>query len=202
MLYLNGSMKFDQLDDVEGYVDTEVADILSEVEIVESHLHSGSRYFGSTAGSAPAILTSLAPWSVIASADAATFGNAVEIFDGTENFDYPFTVAYFDPHQLFITSVGSDGTNWKLRFANSGWNGAAHTYANMAEAVAAHRYTELLVQVDNTKTDSLPIPFNGGRVRAGSKLWCQVMNNAGDSDDDSDAELTISFLIGCHAYAE
>lgn len=164
-----------------------------KVEEIEKHLHSAGRWLGASAGNiGPGLLTSLLPFILTSNASSGVYGTAVEIFDGTEDYDLPFTVVYADPHQLFVHDVSNDGI-FKIRFANSRYNGSTDTYANMAEAVAAKFYTEVKVIIADDKKPSTAIPIQTGRMRVGSTLWAQVMH------DTASAE-TIEFTLGMHGY--
>lgn len=181
-------------------IDDEAVDGLSgtnnslayKVNEIERHLHSAGRWFGSTAGVAPGLVTSLTPFEVTSDATAETYGTAVEVLDGTEDFDLPYTPVNMDPHRIFITGVTSSGI-YKIRLANSKYTGSVDTYANMAAAVAAGQYTEFLLKVDSTKADAISAPVQTGQMMTGSTLWAQVMHA------DAGAE-TVSFFIGCHGY--
>jgi hypothetical protein len=173
----------------------DITSIIEDVTEIERHLHGGARWFGASPGpAAPGLLTSLLPWRATSNATAGLFGTAIELFNGAENFDISTSVLYFDPHQLFITAVEAVGT-YKVRFAYSQYDGvSAHTYANMAAAVAAKKYTEVVFRTDDTKTDSTPIEVMSGRISAGSKLWCQVAKSTADAK-------YIEFLVGLHTYS-
>jgi len=164
------------------------------VEEIEKHLHSSGRCFGATGapGVGPGLLTSLLPFKAVTSATASTYGSSIVVFNGTEDFDLTFTPVYTDPHKILVTDVSDSGI-WKLRMANSGWNGSANTYATMAEAVTANKYSEFIIKVDSTKADAVALSVQTGRMRIGSTLWAQVMH------DDSGAE-TMKFLICAHGY--
>lgn len=164
-----------------------------KVHEIERHLHSSGRWFGCTAaGAGPGLITSLAPFEITSDATALTYGTAVEILDGAEDFDIPYTPVNMDPHRIFIEGVTASGI-YKIRIANSKWNGTADTYANMAAAVTANQYTEFLLKVDSTRDDAISAPVQTGRMPVGSKLWAQVMHSASGAE-------TVSFFIGCHGY--
>ena len=185
MLILNGIEQ--------GLNDTEIEEIQTDVNDLLSHIASGARWLGSTAGASPGLCTSLTPWVLTSSATGGTFGTAAEIFDGAEDFCFPQTSDHFHPHKVFVTAASVDDHLWKLRFANSGFNGTDHTYADMAAAVAAKKYTEVVMQIDNTRRPSTSLDFHSGIATTGSKLWCQVTEADGD-------EGTISFIIGLHVH--
>ncbi len=165
-----------------------------KVHEIEQHLHSGGRWLGATdaGGVAPGLLTSLLPFIVTSNASANTYGTAILVLDGTEDYDFSFTPVKIDPHMILIQEAEATAT-WKLRFANSGWDGSADTYADMAAAVAANKYTEIVIRIDSTKASAVALPIQTARMTVGSKLWVQVMK------DNADAEY-IHFLIGVHGY--
>ena len=164
--------------------------ILAEVTEIETHIHSGGRFFGSGGVDATALISSLTPWNLVAG--TGDYGTPVQIFLGDEDFDYPITVAYFDPHRLLMVDA-SDNAYYKIRFANSGWNGTAHTYANMAAAIAANKYTESFLNVKDAKKQESSIPVQTGRCRYGSKLWASVYSDVNGADVD--------LFMGVHGYA-
>jgi len=160
------------------------------VHEIEKHLHSAGRFFGySGTPDATAILASITPWNLVAG--TGDYGTAVQLFLGDEDFELPFTPAQFDPHRLMIVDASDDAT-YKIRIANSLWTGSAHTYANMAEAVAAKRYTESILHISSTKTPDASIAVQTGRAVYGSKVWAQVWSSENGAD--------IDILIGVHAY--
>ena len=174
-----------------------IPDTYKEAFEVEHHFHGGARWFGATAappggGVGPGLISSLNPFRVTANALAMTFGNAIVVLDGTEDFQKADYVALYDPHQIFITNVQATGT-YKIRFANSQWNGTVHAYANMAEAVVANKYTEIVIKTDNTNSEATPLDCMSGRIRYGSILWAQVMKATAGAD-------YVDFLVGCHTY--
>lgn len=195
---LSGTDKIDSLA-VDGLLGA--ADSLAyKITEIERHFHSGGRWFGATAaaGVGPGLLTSLLPFKVIASDTQYTYGDAIVVLDGTEGYDSPLTAVKQDPHRIFVTAAGKSALIWKVRFANSQWNGAGHTYANIGEAVTAKKYSEFLIKIDNTKSDATSVKVQTGRLNVGSILWAQVMNDS--SAADNEAERTLSFLIGTHTY--
>jgi hypothetical protein len=103
-----------------------------------------------------------------------------------------FTVAKFEPHEIFITNAESAGT-YKIRFADSKYTGGADTYANMAAAVAAEDFTEVVFKADNTNSESGAHFFQSKRVNAGSKVWAQLMQLAAGAK-------YIDFVVGIHCY--
>jgi len=183
---------------VKGLLGTENS-LAYKVHEIEKHLHSGGRWWGSNDGDgdSPAA-QGLLPFKVIASDTQYTFGTVVEIFAGSENWNYGETITKFDPHEIFVVEVGKAPLVWKLRLANSGWNGSAHTYADMAAAVTAGKYSDVLFKIDATNFDAYPFTFQSGRINIGSKVWCQVMNSS--SSADNDAARTIQFFLGAHGY--
>jgi hypothetical protein len=161
-----------------------------KVHEIEKHLHSSGRFFGySGTPNATATIMSLTPWNLVSG--AGTYGTAVQIFKGDENFDLPFTPTHFDPHRLFIEDASADGL-YKIRIANSGWNGSSHTYANMAAAVAAGKYTESLIAIADNKKPEGSIAVQTGRATVGSMVWAQVWSSVNGADIDG--------IVGVHTY--
>ncbi len=153
-----------------------LTNITNKVNDLFAHTASGARWMGASAGpAAPGLATSLLPWTATAHDDPSTFGTMIEVFDGTEDFDYPSTPTAFHPHKILFVDIDTDDTVWKLRFANSGYNGSTHTYANMAAAVTASKYTDLVVQINNANRPAIAVDFHAGLATVGSKLWVQVM---------------------------
>lgn len=161
-----------------------------KVHEIEGHLHSAGRFFGySGTPNATALLTSITPWNLVSG--TGDYGTAVQIFLGDEDFDLPFTPYKFDPHRLFAIDVSADAI-YKIRIANSQWTGSAHTYATMASAVTANKYTESILQITSTKEPAASIPVQTGRAVYGSKVWAQVWSSTNGAD--------IDILLGVHAY--
>jgi hypothetical protein len=171
-----------------------------KVHEIEKHFHGPARWLGATsaAGVGPGLITSLLPFKVIASDTVMTFGDAIVMFDGTEDFDFPFICTYFDPHYALVSECGIDNKIWKFRIASSGWNGTTHTYANMAEAVTAKAYTCLTVRIDDRQAVEVGIPVMAPRSKTGSIMWAQVMNDSTSADNE--AARTIGYTIGLHCY--
>lgn len=180
-----------KIDDVavDGLLGTEDS-LAYKVNEIEKHLHSAGRFFGySGTPNATASLASLTPWTL--ATGTGDYGTPVQLFLGDEDFDLPFTVVRYDPHRLLISDASVNAT-YKIRIANSLWNGSTHTYASMAESVAANRYTESIVHIVDLKKPSTSIPVQTGRPVYGSKLWAQVWCSLDDAD--------IDIFIGVHAY--
>ena len=62
-------------------------DTQDKVDDLFTHSASGTRWMGSSAGASPGLETSITPWVITADTTANTFGVAVEIFDGDEDFN-------------------------------------------------------------------------------------------------------------------
>jgi hypothetical protein len=171
-----------------------------KVDEIEHHFHGPARWLGATAtaGVGPGLITSLLTFKTVASDTVMTFGDAMVVFDGTEDFDLPYTCFKFDPHYVLISECGISDKLWRFRVASSKWNGSAHTYANMAAAVAAKEYTCLEVRIDDRRAVQVGIPAMSSRVRVGSIIWAQVMNDS--TSADSAAERTIGYTVGIHGY--
>jgi len=179
----------DTLSGVVGGDSTNIDTILEEVVEIETHIHSGGRFFGSGGVGATALQASLTPWNVVAG--TGDYGTPVQIFLGDEDFDYPTAIAYYDPHRLLMVDASANGY-YKIRFANSGWNGSAHIYANMAAAISAGKYSESFINVQDAKKQESSIPVQTGRARYGSKVWASVYSDVNGADVD--------MFIGVHAY--
>jgi hypothetical protein len=155
--------------------------------IIQSHHHNTERWFGATAGVAPAIAAISSRFRVTTHANADTFGTAVAIFNGAETLGAPFQTL-FDFHRIHITDVESNGLVYKLRFIFN-LNGES----TAAASVTNNHYTEVCLKIDQTNADSMPIPVMSGQVPVGTKVWCQAMNSAGGAK-------YIDFLVGIHLY--
>lgn len=171
-------------------VEGSIAQVLHEMN---EHMEGAARWLGASAGNVgPGLITSLTPFILTSDATALTYGAAVVIFTGAEDYDLPFTPAAVHPHLLSLKDVSNDGT-YKIRFANSGWDGTADTYATMALAVAAKKYTEVEVVIADDKKPATAVDVHTGKMTVGSTLWAQVMH------DTASAE-TIEFTLGIHGH--
>ena len=160
------------------------------VHEIEGHLHSAGRFFGySGTPNDTAIIDSLTPW--VLTTGTGDYGTAIQLFDGNEDFVLPYTPVKFDPHRLFVVDASDDGL-YKIRIANSQWNGTSHTYASMAEAVAAKKFSESIIDIADDKKPEASVPVQTGRATCGSKVWAQVWSSVNGAD--------ISIIIGVHAY--
>ena len=169
-----------------------LATIQADALEIKTHLNSAGRWFGASAGGAsPGLLTSITPW-VLTSGAIGVYGAAVEVLSGGEDCDLPFTPSFFEPHLINVTDVSDDGI-YKVRIASSLWDGEDHTYATMADAITANKYTEFVRSFDSTRSPSTAIPLQTGITTKGSKLWMQVLDSNGTS--------TISVLVGVNSYA-
>jgi hypothetical protein len=138
---------------------------------LERHFHSYSKVFGSTAGVAPGLQTSLVGFRVTsAAAGSPTFGLWVAIFNGTETPVLP-TSMYFDPHRITVDGVQFNNKYYRLRLAFS--EGA--TYANAAAAVAGGAYTDITLQLTNdVNRQGVPITIQARRQLKQSKIWAAL----------------------------
>jgi len=168
-------------------------DIKTDTEEIKLHGATGSRWLGSTAGDSPGLLGSITPWVLVSNSTPNTYGDVKELFSGVEVYAYPFTPTKIHPHKLLVVTTSKNEILWKLQFANSGWDGSNHTYANMADAVAAGFYSTAMINFETKKTNTVSVDFQGGRMNIGSKVWCRCLN-------DDNTESTISIMIGIHAY--
>lgn len=170
-----------------------ISEISADIEQLICHNSCGSRWFGSSIGASPGLLTSITPWVITTSATSNEYGSALELFSGAENYALPFIPTKIHPHKVLVVTNNSDGKLWKFQFASSKYNGTDHTYADMATAVLAGEYTTAIVKFEAKKSTTVSLDFLGGRMNAGSKLWVRCLN-------DEAAATTISIMIGAHAY--
>jgi len=157
------------------------------LEILDEHVHSYERWFGSTAGVGPGLETSLTPWRVTSAAVANTFGAAIVLFDGTETPNQAGMLS-FDHDHIQIVNVQNNGVIWRIRIANNA-NGAA----NYAAAVAAGDYTDIVLAIDKTNADSTPVDTHYPRVPSGTILWAAVATSNAVAQ-------WLDFLVGFHEY--
>ena len=168
----------------QGYNDTAIREAL---EIIDEHVHSYERWFGSTAGVAPGLETNMTPFRVTSAGVANTFGAPILMFDGTET---PAQVGAlsFDPHRIQIVNVQNNGVTWRLRLANN-INGAA----NYAAAVLAGDYTDVVLSIDKTQADSVPVSVQTKRLPNGTIIWSAVATSNAIAQ-------WLDFVIGIHEY--
>jgi len=174
-------------------ISKEVQDVERNTEEIILHSSTGSRWLGSTAGNSPALLGSITPWVIVSNGTINTYGTVKEMFNGAEVYAYPYVPTKIHIHKLLIVTTSKDEILWKLQFANSFYDGENHTYANMADAVAAGKYTTAMINFENKKSNTVSLDFQGGKISVGSKLWCRCLN-------DDATESTISILVGAHGY--
>jgi hypothetical protein len=175
----------------EGQTDLEnvLLTLHATVEEVERHIHNYERWFGSTGGVAPAVLTSFVPFTVVSSVTAGQFGTPIAVLDGTETPAQTGRL-FFDLHRLQIYDVETSNVAWKVRIAD---NSGGHT--NYADAVAAGRYTEFMVRLTTGANQAQPIPLIQKRLAAGSKIWIAVAKETADAT-------YFKFFIGIHEYVD
>jgi len=174
-------------------ISKEVQDVERNTEEIILHSSTGSRWLGSTAGNSPALLGSITPWVIVSGGTINTYGTVKEMFNGAEVYAYPYTPTKIHIHKLLIVTTSKDEILWKLQFANSFYDGENHTYANMADAVAAGKYTTAMINFENKKSNTVSLDFQGGKISVGSKVWCRCLN-------DDATESTISIIVGAHGY--
>jgi hypothetical protein len=167
----------------------ERVDLLDAVREVEHHIHNVERWFGSTAGVAPALQTSLTPFSVACDATANTFGTAIAVMNGSET-PAETGMTHFDPHRIFIASVTETNQIWRIRLAN---NTGGH--ANYTDAVAAGYYTEIILSLTANANTPQPVDLMNYRYPVGTKLWAAVAQNSAGAE-------SLTFFIGIHEYKE
>ena len=169
--------------------------VLAVVNTVDSnvithdlHFHTYERWFGASPGSiGPGLETTMLPWRVTSSATANLMGNAIVLFDGTETPSQTGMLS-FDPHRIQIVNVQNNGKTWRIRIAD---NSGGHT--NFAAAVAAGYYSDVVLSIDKTQADSVPIDIKEKRFNSGTKLWVAV------ATQDAVAQW-LDFVIGIHEY--
>jgi len=167
---------------------TSVGTVDLSVTTHDLHFHTYERWFGASPGSiGPGLETTMLPWRVTSSATANLMGNAIVLFDGTETPSQTGMLS-FDPHRIQIVNVQNNGKTWRIRIAD---NSGGH--ANFAAAVAAGYYTDVVLSIDKTQADSVPIDIKEKRFNNGTKLWVAV------ATQDAAAQW-LDFLIGIHEY--
>jgi hypothetical protein len=154
---------------------------------LENHFHNYERWFGSTAGIAPALLTSLVPFSVVTSASVDTFGTAIAVMNGSET-PVQTGMTHFDLHKFQIADVTEDNQVWKIRIADSSGG-----HANYTDAVAAGYYTEFIVRLTMNANQPQPISILQKRLPVGTKIWIALANHSAGAE-------TMTFFIGIHEY--
>jgi hypothetical protein len=155
---------------------------------IDRHIHSMERWYGSTAGVAPGLQTSLTGFRLTSDAAANTFGVAVAVFNGVEVMGFASTV-FYDLHKLLVLNVQNNAKTYRIRLAFS--DGVA--YANYAAAVAAGCFTDVCVKIDNTALDATPIFVQMRRMVKTTKIWAAV------ATADAVAQW-IDFIVGLHEY--
>ena len=193
--HLTSKGKLQELIDNLALQQADVDAIEITVDDILNHLNSGARCMGSTAGASPGLTSSLVAWTIVSGDADSKYGAAKEVFNGAEDFDLPVVMDEVHPHEVLVVTTSSDNQIWKLQFANSGYNSIteAHTYASMAEAISAKKYTEATLNFDSRKTNTIPLTFQSGKMKVGSKLWVRLMNNEA-------AESTLDILICIHGH--
>jgi hypothetical protein len=92
--------------------------------------------------------------------------------------------AKYDLHRILVTDV-SNADPFKLRFV---WSDTS-----MAAGIAAENYSEVIIKLDKTKADCLPLEFMMPRIDSGTDMvWCQAWNGTDNA--------TIDFLVALHEY--
>ena len=155
------------------------------------HVHNLERWFGSTAGVAPAVAMPASldtPYVLTAAGAANTFGNAVAIINGAETLSQTAFQTEFDFHRLIVTATSGTGV-FVIRFAFNG-NGEA----NFAAAVANFHYTYVTFTIATASDRQTPVDMMSGRITRGAtgKVWAALACNTGGR--------TASFLFGIHSY--
>jgi hypothetical protein len=177
---------------IPNYLDRFAGPYLSneEAQAIYSHLHNVERWFGSTAGVAPAVAlpTSLAvPYQVTAGDPANTFGTEILLIDGTETLGKAFQTMY-DPHRLEIVTTSGTGT-FLLRMA---FNAAGE--ANFAAAVNNGHYSDFPFIINSASDRTTPVDVKMGQITIGAtgKLWAALACTT--------ALRTADLFLGIHLY--
>ena len=112
------------------------------------------------------------------------WGTWVQVL-GTEDTPARASQAYFDPHEIVITSTERAGTYFfQLTRGTSG-----------AAGLAAGTYTEFVYESDSVGAKAAGITaVQTGRAPAGSKLWARTLCVG-------ETTATIDFYMGIHEYA-
>ncbi len=159
-----------------------------KAEILDAHIHGYERWLGASPGNiGPGLQTSMLPFRVTSSAIANTMGTAIVLFDGTET-PVQSGMLSFDPHRIQIVNVQNNGKTWRIRVAN---NTGGH--ANFAAAVAAGYYSDIVLSIDKTNADSVPVDIQDMRMPNGTILWVAV------ATQDAVAQW-LDFVLGIHEY--
>ena len=168
---------------------SQLTQIYQVAEEIEHHLHNYERWLGSTSGVAPADEDSLDAFSVTSSATAGQFGTPIAVFDGTDT-PVQSGMTKFDVHRLLITNVSVNNEVFRLRFAD---NSDGDT--SWADAVAAGRYTDLIVQVTNAGELVSPLHMIQKRLNTQGKIWVAVAKEGTGAG-------TVEFFVGIHEYSQ
>jgi hypothetical protein len=164
---------------------TGIATAEDQASTLQWHFHNMERWYGSTAGVAPAVLDALVPYRVTTSATANTFGTAVLIMNGTETGQVFQNL--FDFRRIQIENVQSTDT-YILRFAFN-----LNNEVNAAAAVANGHYTEMLWKVDATNNDATPLDMWCGQIPLGKIIWVQAAKKTSGA-------AYVDFYAGLHWY--
>ena len=154
---------------------------------IETHLHSGARWFGAAA--VPAASThygdrraaGIAAYQLTSGNN--TWGTWLGLF-GTSDTPVTTGKTFFDPHQIAVTTA-NDTNTYFIQFGR-GATGAA--------ALTAGTYTEFVYTPNTNQLDAGPIVTQTGRAPAGSIIWARCMVSGQNAK-------TIDFYVGIHEYS-
>lgn len=166
------------------------ADMLSEIEYVEHHIHNRSRTFGKSAdqsGDNWATEDRLMPFIATSGNNdyGADPGDEAKVFGSA---DTPFIAGqtYFDPGEIIVTNVSNDNVYIIRMIWGTG---------TMASAISAGQYSTKPAKFDSTNpqlTANTVVRINTPRIAAGTKVWVQILNGTDNA--------TLNFLIDAHGY--
>lgn len=164
-----------------------VADVDSEVDIVDNHLHSYERWFGAAVTPdaeihvADRIGTSVTAFQADAGDD--DWGAWLQLL-GSSDTPSAAGKALFDFHRIFISAVERSNYTHFLQIAYG---------ADGDSALAAGNYTEIVYKPASAAAEETPVVIQGQRQAAGTKVWIRVFvptQNTG----------TVDFWVGLHEY--
>ena len=150
-----------------------------KVSEIERHFHAIEYWYGSTAGTSPAVSTSITVFDLTTGAEN-TYGDFVKISEGTEMLaDHP-GCAYFDFHRFMLIADTADNM-----YTTQLWQGTTTENATLL--------TEFPFNIaDANKGNSGPIDIKAPRIMSSSVDWARAKGLG--------ASKAISFIYGIHCY--
>lgn len=165
-------------------------EILAEVEVVDTHIHSRERWRGIRAVQTGTLWADDVLVSYQAISGAGVYGadaNDEAQVLGTGDTPTITGNVRFDMHRIFVTEVSED-TPYSIRVV---WG-----TGTMADAITAKQFSELLLSSDVTNPQQAagtPVDLIMPRLRSGiDKVWIQARNPTDNA--------TIEFRVGIHEY--